>query len=446
MASTAEKLDPELWEKAKADAREKFGGHSARAMQYAVKLYKERGGRYRGKKKPDNQLTQWAAQGWTTKSGKPSKETGERYLPRAAIESLTSAEYGATTRAKRAGGGVGQSVAQPKSIREKTRKFRKVNPMATAKQIAARKKFAERARSGELAKMRKKSTRKNNPTANPQYSLVAGRITAYARARGGMDKDDLMKAARILKKGDLQEAKNFAETLDSDPRDYLLSMMAGLRQKNPTATRAASRKANPISDVAQTIYQQLGANRFVAMTGAKNFVAGENYLMFSIPRNMSPYNKVKITYIAGRDLYDVDFMKVTRAGGVAKGEPYNDVYAENLRDLFRNVTGMETSLGTMGRRSNPTATRAPARSRTKLMSNGERKKNPQKRIRVADIAGTSVPEFKVAYSVHLADRPSFHAMSYFTKKSDAVEAAQEVADRTGLKMAVSRVQIHFGNI
>lgn len=47
MASTAEKLDPELWEEAKADAREKFGGHSARAMQYAVKLYKERGGRYR---------------------------------------------------------------------------------------------------------------------------------------------------------------------------------------------------------------------------------------------------------------------------------------------------------------------------------------------------------------------------------------------------------------
>lgn len=252
MASTAEKLDPELWEEAKADAREKFGGHSARAMQYAVKLYKQRGGRYKGPKKKDNRLKQWSDQDWTTKSGRPSRETGERYLPRAAIESLTSAEYGATTRAKRRGGGVGAVVAQPTSIREKTRKFRKVNPMkakaATPAQIAARKKFAERARSGELAKMRKKSTRKSNPTANQEYSKlelvrsVADEITAYAKARGGMDKNDFMKAARILKKGDLREARNFAATLDSDPRDYLLSMMDGLRQNNPTATRAPERK------------------------------------------------------------------------------------------------------------------------------------------------------------------------------------------------------------
>lgn len=333
MASTAEKLDPELWEQAKADAREKFGGHSARAMQFAVKLYKERGGRYKGPKKKDNRLTQWEAQDWTTKSGRPSRETGERYLPRDAIAALTPAEYGATTRAKRAGGGVGQSVAQPKSIREKTRKFRKVNPdMATAKQIAARKKFAERARSGELAKMRKKSTRKKNPAAT-----VSDEISAQMR-KGKPQKQAVAIALEMERAGKL--------------------------------------KKNPISDVAQTIYQQLGANRFVAMTGAKNFVGGEDYLMFSIPRNMSPYNKVKITYIPGRDLYNVDFMKVTRAGGVAKGEPYNDVYAEQLRELFTSVTGMETSLGTMGRRANPTATRAPARSRTQLVQNGERKKNP----------------------------------------------------------------------
>ena len=318
MASTAEKLDPELWEQAKADARDAFGGHSARAMQLAVKLYKQRGGRYRGPKKTDNRLTQWSRQNWKTKSGRPSRETGERYLPAAAIESLTPAEYGATTRAKRRGGGVGSVVAQPQSIREKTRKFRKVNPdMATTKQIAARKKFAERARSGELARMRKKSTRKKNPAAT-----VSDEISAQMR-KGKPQKQAVAIALEMERAGKL--------------------------------------KKNPISDVAQTIYQQLGANRFVAMTGAKNFVGGEDYLMFSIPRNMSPYNKVKITYVPGRDLYDVDFMKVTSAGGVAKGEPYNDVYAEQLRELFTSVTGMETSLGTMGRRANPTATRAASR-------------------------------------------------------------------------------------
>jgi hypothetical protein len=70
-------------------------------------------------------LKDWTAQKWRTKSGKPSSETGERYLPEAAIKSLTPAEYAATTRAKRAGKAAGkQFVAQPKRIAAKTAKFR----------------------------------------------------------------------------------------------------------------------------------------------------------------------------------------------------------------------------------------------------------------------------------------------------------------------------------
>ena len=48
-------------------------------------------------------LKDWTDQKWTTKSGKPSSKTGERYLPEAAIKSLSSAEYAATTKAKREG-------------------------------------------------------------------------------------------------------------------------------------------------------------------------------------------------------------------------------------------------------------------------------------------------------------------------------------------------------
>ena len=59
------------------------------------------------------------------KSLKPSSKTGERYLPKAAIESLTDAEYAATTKAKRAGKKAGkQFVAQPKKIAKKTARFR----------------------------------------------------------------------------------------------------------------------------------------------------------------------------------------------------------------------------------------------------------------------------------------------------------------------------------
>jgi hypothetical protein len=80
-------------------------------------------------KKPQQSLKDWTAQKWRTKSGKPStqgsKATGERYLPEAAIKSLSPSEYAATTKAKRAGKRAGkQFVAQPKKIAQKTRGFR----------------------------------------------------------------------------------------------------------------------------------------------------------------------------------------------------------------------------------------------------------------------------------------------------------------------------------
>ena len=50
--------------------------------------------------KSQQSLKSWTKQKWRTKSGKPSAKTGERYLPTAAIKSLSSSEYAATTRAK----------------------------------------------------------------------------------------------------------------------------------------------------------------------------------------------------------------------------------------------------------------------------------------------------------------------------------------------------------
>ena len=82
---------------------------------------------YKGEemKNPQQSLKDWSAQKWRTKSGKPSSETGERYLPEAAIKSLSSKEYAATTKAKREGTKAGkQFVAQPKAIAKKTAKFR----------------------------------------------------------------------------------------------------------------------------------------------------------------------------------------------------------------------------------------------------------------------------------------------------------------------------------
>jgi len=78
--------------------------------------------------KSQRSLKSWSKQKWRTKSGKPSSKTGERYLPEKAIKSLTSAEYAATTKAKREGTRKGkQFVKQPKSVAKKTRAYRRVS-------------------------------------------------------------------------------------------------------------------------------------------------------------------------------------------------------------------------------------------------------------------------------------------------------------------------------
>ena len=76
--------------------------------------------------KSQRSLKAWSKQKWRTKSGKKSSETGERYLPEKAIKAMSSAEYAATTRAKRQGTKKGkQHVTQPKAIAKKTAKYRR---------------------------------------------------------------------------------------------------------------------------------------------------------------------------------------------------------------------------------------------------------------------------------------------------------------------------------
>jgi hypothetical protein len=131
---TAKRTDEALWKRIvkKVTAGDK-GGHpgqwSARKAQLAVALYKEAGGGYIGAKSKDNSLAKWTRQKWRTKSGKPSLETGERYLPEKAIKALTDEEYRETTKAKRAGMRKGkQFVKQPKGVAKKVVKYRQANP------------------------------------------------------------------------------------------------------------------------------------------------------------------------------------------------------------------------------------------------------------------------------------------------------------------------------
>jgi hypothetical protein len=106
------------------------GQWSARKAQLASQRYKKSGGGYKGPKtEAQKSLSKWTKEEWGTRSGKPStqgpKATGERYLPKAARQSLSPAEYAATTRAKREGTAKGkQFVKQPKTIAKKTARYR----------------------------------------------------------------------------------------------------------------------------------------------------------------------------------------------------------------------------------------------------------------------------------------------------------------------------------
>lgn len=126
------RTNEKLWESAKAEAKSKMGGkHSARAMQLAGKIYKEKGGGYTGEKtEAQKSLSKWTKEEWGTKSGKPStqgpKATGERYLPKKAREALSSEEYARTSAKKREDTKKGKQFSkQPEGIAKKTARFRK---------------------------------------------------------------------------------------------------------------------------------------------------------------------------------------------------------------------------------------------------------------------------------------------------------------------------------
>ena len=123
--------NPKLWESVKNKIMKmetggtKAGQWSARKAQMAVAMYKEKGGGYTDKKDSNNSLTKWSDQHWQTKSGKPSHVTGERYLPKKAIENLSDKEYRKTSRLKKDSMKKGKQFSkQPEKIADKTKKYR----------------------------------------------------------------------------------------------------------------------------------------------------------------------------------------------------------------------------------------------------------------------------------------------------------------------------------
>lgn len=126
---------------------------------------------------------------------------------------------------------------------------------------------------------------------------------------------------------------------------------SGLRKvrglsKRPFRTLANSGLYTPVlcaNNIAKTIFQQLGANKFVVMTGAKMLVHGDNWLSFRIGRNTGSWNYVKIS-LTPTDLYDMEFATLSKLGDTKKKKVIKGLYADQLQTVFTDNTGMYTRL------------------------------------------------------------------------------------------------------
>lgn len=142
----ATKTNPSLWSRCKSEAKSRMGGkHSARAMQLALKLYKKRGGGFRGPKPSakSNKMKKWTKQKWMYLSDYKKRDKHKtmdlgsllnneyhardmnsakgRYLPQAKWESLSPKEREATDRKKKTEGKNKQYVSNTEKAKVKSK-------------------------------------------------------------------------------------------------------------------------------------------------------------------------------------------------------------------------------------------------------------------------------------------------------------------------------------
>jgi len=59
----------------------------------------------------------------------------------------------------------------------------------------------------------------------PRFQRKGQELEAYAKKSGGVDKNDMMKVAAMLKRGDKSGALKYAKKLDTDPKEYILNLI-----------------------------------------------------------------------------------------------------------------------------------------------------------------------------------------------------------------------------
>ena len=106
-------------------------------------------------------------------------------------------------------------------------------------------------------------------------------------------------------------------------------------------------QAKPMTEaqqIAGAILDQLGARRFLMMTGARDVVASSKGLQFRLPANFASagINMIRIE-LNEMDTYDVIAGRWARLDFAEKARE-EGVYCEDLQGSFTRLTGLDTHL------------------------------------------------------------------------------------------------------
>ena len=96
-------------------------------------------------------------------------------------------------------------------------------------------------------------------------------------------------------------------------------------------------------EVPFTILEQLGGKRFILRTGSSHFITETNSLTMNLAKNKSGASILSITLNAN-DTYTMRFFKNPAQEHGNEIEIYQDVYCDQLQEIFEAVTGIDLSL------------------------------------------------------------------------------------------------------
>jgi len=108
--------------------------------------------------------------------------------------------------------------------------------------------------------------------------------------------------------------------------------------------RVVKESVNEVRLDPKQLLQQLGGNKFIAMTGAKNLAVdkSKNELHMKIGRNSKSISHV-IIRLTSEDLYDMEFLSIRGSSRKIKSKE-KGVYADQLGKMFTKNTGLNVRL------------------------------------------------------------------------------------------------------